>query len=520
MLDFLDQIVASPLHWIGNCNELNAGYAADGYARTKGVGAAVVTYGVGALSLINAVAGAYAEHVSMVIVSGAPPTARRQSKALMHHLVSDYCLQYDIFSKVTAEAVILDDPATAPELIDRVLGRCVTERLPVYLELPTDLAWHECEPPLEPFIIPMPQSDPESLLNCVNDAVALLKKAEHPMVLVGGEISRLRLGKETLALIERLELPFATMVSSKSVLPELHAQFVGIYQGSWSRAVVSEQVESSDCLLSFGAWMTDLETGIFTTRLDPYNLIEARGGGVRIRDRFYQNVQLADFVKALAVAEPRSLLTSHPIEPLRLRQAFHPVDDQLLTAARFYQRIDCFLDDQMVLLAEPGDSFCAAAEFHIEEAENFIVQPFYASIGFCTPAALGVSLACPEKRAVVLTGDGAFQMTAQEVSTLLRYKCPAIILVVNNDGYLVERLLHEDAPYNDIQPWSYAKLPEIFGKNTLGIKVTTEGELERALEIAKRESGQLILIEALIGQLDASVGLARLGASCKSAGSR
>jgi indolepyruvate decarboxylase len=514
VLDFLDEVVASPLQWVGNCNELNAGYAADGYARMKGVGAAVVTYGVGGLSILNAVAGAYAERVSMVVVSGAPPTTRRRTGALMHHLVADYRLQYDIFHKVTADAVILDDPATAPEQIDRALGRCVAERMPVYLELPADMARRACAIPSQTHVTPVPQSDPESLRECVEEAAALLAKATHPLVLVGGEVSRLRLGSKTLSLVEELELPFATMLSAKSLLPEFHPQFVGLYQGNWSRPVVSKQVETSDCLLSLGAWMTDLDTGMFSTRLDPRNLIAAKGGHVQIRSHYYHNVQLGDFLQALATAaEPRSYIASHPVEPYHRPEAFHPVDGQPLTAARFYERVDSFLDDQMVLLAEPGDSFCAAADFHVEEAENFIVQPFYASIGFCTPAALGVSLACPKKRAVVLTGDGAFQMTAQEISTLLRQNCPVIFLLVNNDGYLVERMLHQDGRYNDIQPWSYAKLPEVFGKNAVCMKVTTEGELERALAAAKKETTRLVFIEAQIGKLDASAGLARLGAA-------
>ncbi len=514
VLDFLDEVVASPLHWVGNCNELNAGYATDGYARMKGVGAAVVTYGVGGLSILNAVAGAYAERVSMIVISGAPPTTRRQSGALVHHLVSDYRLQYDIFRKVTADAGILDDPATAPELIDRVLGRCLAERLPVYLELPADMARRVCAPPAQAYTVPVPRSDPESLSECVEEAVALLGKADHPMVLVGGEVSRLRLGSKTLALVERLELPFATMLSSKSVLPELHPQFIGLYQGNWSRPLVSKQVEASDCLLSFGAWMTDLDTGMFSTRLVPRNLIAAIGGHVQIRSHYYHNVQLADFVQALAAAaEPRSYTASHPVETYHIPEAYSPVDNQPLTAARFYERIDGFLDDQMVLLAEPGDSFCAAADFHVEEAENFIVQPFYASIGFCTPAALGVSLARPDKRAVVLTGDGAFQMTAQEVSTLLRNNCPAIILLVNNDGYLVERVLHDDGSYNDLQPWAYYRLPEVFGKNAVCMKVATEGELERALSVAEKETKRLVFIDVQIGKLDASAGLARLGAA-------
>jgi len=185
----------------------------------------------------------------------------------------------------------------------------------------------------------------------------------------------------------------------------------------------------------------------------------------------------------------------------------------MLTAPRLYECLNSFLDDQMILLAEPGDAFCAAPEFNIEEAENFICQSYYSSIGYCTPAALGAALARPEKRPVILTGDGAFQMTAQEVSTLIRERCPALIVLINNDGYLIERVLHEDGPYNDIQMWHYSSLPGVFDDNSysIGIRVTTEEELGRAMEIAAREKNKLVFIEACLPDRDCSTGLERLG---------
>ncbi len=173
----------------------------------------------------------------------------------------------------------------------------------------------------------------------------------------------------------------------------------------------------------------------------------------------------------------------------------------------------------MVLLAEPGDAFCAAPEFNIEEAQNFIVQTYYCSIGYCTPAALGVALACPAKRPVVLTGDGAFQMTMQEVSSLIRERCPALIVIVNNDGYLVERMLHSDGPYNNIQMWRYSMIPETFnaGGFAVSFQVATEDELARAMKIAVKENDKLVLIEAKVPPRSCSAGLERLGKSFREA---
>ena len=513
-LDFLDTVVESPIQWVGNCNELNAGYAADGYARLNGAGAAVVTYGVGGLSILNAVAGAFAEHVPLIVINGAPPARRRESGAMVHHLVSDYYLQLDIFRKITADAAILTDPNKAPDEIDRVVRNCITRKLPVYLELPADMTNVACRAPGElNFAAPL-TSNEESLAECVAEAVKLLNTSDHPMILAGVELLRFGLGSEALRLVEITEVPFATMLSSKSVLPELHPQFTGIYQGGWSRETVKRQVEDSDCLLSLGVWMTDLDTGLFSMNLDNRRMITVGGGQVRIGSHYYHDVQLADFIRQLAVtAQPRSYLASHPAESFRPKRPFVPEPSCALTASRLYECLNFYLNDQMVLLAEPGDAFCAAPEFHIEEAENFIVQAYYCSIGYCTPAALGVALACRTKRPVVLSGDGAFQMTAQEVSTLIRERCPALIVIINNDGYLIERRLHKDGPYNDIQMWKYSKLPSIFddGSYTIGLRVTTEEELGQAMDTVALEPDKLILIEACLANRDCSAGLDRLG---------
>jgi indolepyruvate decarboxylase len=518
VLDFLDEVVASPIQWVGTCNELNAGYAADGYARLNGAGAAVVTYCVGGFSILNAVAGAYAERVPLIVISGAPPARRREAGALVHHLVSNYYLQLDMLKKVTIDAALLTNPETAPDEIDRVISNGILHKLPVYLELPADMAHAPCRPPA-PLANPATlNSHAESLRSCLAAAAELLNKAANPIVLAGVEMQRFGLGGSLLQFVESLELPFATMLSSKSVLPELHPQFIGIYQGGWSRATVRQQVESSDCLLSLGVWKTDMDTGMFSDHLDPSRVIRAGNGQVRIGDREYRNVQLGDFIQGLKTAvRPRSYLNSHPAAPYQARAPFIPEESKKLTAFRLYERLDSFLDDRMILLAEPGDAFCAALDFHIEEAENFIVQAFYTSIGYCTPAALGVSCIRPGKRPVVLTGDGAFQMTAQELSTLIRQRCPAIILILNNDGYLVERVLHEDGPYNDIQMWNYADLPAAFGGGThaVGIRVTTEGELDRALTAAAAGKDRLFLIELCLHKLDCSAGLKRLGDAFK-----
>ena len=517
VLDFLDKVMASPIRWVGTCNELNAGYAADGYARMRGLGGAVVTYGVGGLSILNAVAGAFAEQVPLIVVSGAPPARRREAGARVHHLVDNYQLQLDVYRKITAGAALLTDPETAPAEIDRVLAASLARKLPGYLELPADMAGRPCRAPGPDWPPAAAVSDPAQLAAAVAETAARFGRAAHPLALVGMELARQRLGPDALRLVETVEIPFASMLSSKSLLPEFHPQFVGIYQGGWSRETVRRQVEEADCLLSLGVWLTDLDTGLFSTHFDGQRTISAADGRVRIGDRVFENVQLGDFVRALVPAlKPRSYLESHPAQPRTPRAPFVARPACELTAPRLYECLDGFLDDQMVLLAEPGDAFCAAPDFLIEEAENFIVQTYYASIGYCTPAALGVAVARPDKRPVVLTGDGALQMTAQEISTLIRNRCPAIVVVINNDGYLIERELHVDGAYNDLQMWRYAGLPGVFGKDgdvAVGTRAATEEELAAALDCARREADKFHLIEAWLPKRDCSRGLQQLGAA-------
>lgn len=513
VLDFLDQVIQSPIEWIGNCNELNAGYAADGYARMAGVGAAVVTYGVGGFSILNAVAGACAEQVPLVLISGAPPPARRWANDLVHHLTRDYLLQYDIFRKVTVDSAILINPGTAPDEIDRVLTSCLAHKRPVYFELPMGMAQASCRPPQQISFQVECRSDPRALAECIREAASLLDAAKNPVVLAGVEILRFGLAAEALHLIEHIELPFATTVSSKSVLPELHPQFIGIYQGGVSRREVREQIESSDCVLSLGVWMTDFDTGGFSMKIDETRMISANTEHVKIGYHSYTNVQLFDFITGLEKAlSPRSFLTSHPAAPIMRKNPFHPRPEARLTVPRFFEGLNSFLDDEMILMVEPGDAICAAPELYIEEPENFLAQAYYLSIGYCVPASLGVSLARPGKRPVVLSGDGAFQMTAQEVSSLMRFNCNPVIFILNNDGYMIERKLHEDGVYNDVQNWRYHVLPAVFGDNAIGLRVETEGQLEEALDTARNRPGMLILINLCFPPGDCSSSLEALGA--------
>jgi len=515
VLDFMDRVLESDINLIGNCNELNAGYAADAYARLNGIGAVCMTYGVGGLSAINTASGAYAERVPLVFISGAPNSVQRMAHTHMHHLSTSYNMQLEMYQKVTIDSVQLTNPHTAPGEIDRVLTHCLSEKLPVYIEIPVDMVNAPCPAPSPISFIRKHSSDPETLSECVKETIALIHSAKKPVIIAGMEIHRFGLIQDILELIEKSGIPFVTTIDGKSVLPEDHPQFIGVYMGALSRETVTDKVENSDVLISFGAIATDINTGGFTAHFPEKNLIRAHLVKIKVGHHYYDNVYLGDYIQALTkILEPKSHPLTHTQNPHNFVGEYTAKPDTLLRVPRFYDRLNRFIDKEMIVLAETGDAMFAASELYIERSANFISQAYYLSIGYTLPASLGACLAQPEKRILLLQGDGSFQMTAQELSTLIRHKCNPIIFLLNNDGYVIERLIH-DGVYNNIQQWQYHKLPEVFGDNVVSLEVKTEEDLEEALKTAKEVEDKLIFINLHLPSDEGSEALTRLGVALR-----
>ena len=515
VLDFMDRVVDSRIQLIGNCNELNAGYAADAYGRMKGIGAACVTYGVGGLSILNAASGSFAEHVPVVFISGAPRASQRIAGTHMHHTLPSYQMQLEMFARVTVDSTQLTNPHTAPDEIDRVLVNCLSERLPVYIELPVDMVDAPCRAPAELDFHRPRSSDGSALQECVREIATLLNAAQRPVFLVGVEVHRFGLGEALLRLAKKTGIPYATTIDGKSALPEKHPLFMGVYMGALSRDTVKTQVEASDGLLSFGTMTTDVNTGGFTAQLPEQRMVRAHKDKVRVSSHFYDRVWMGDLIEALTVElGPHCCAVDHPEDPHAARGAYTADNAASVRVARFYDRLNRFLQPDHLVLAETGDAMFAASELYIGDPESFISQAYYLSIGYALPATLGVCLARPDKRVVLLQGDGSFQMTAQELSTLLRHQCNPIIFLLNNDGYVIERLIH-DGPYNDIQPWRYHELPMAFGGDALSLEVRTEGELESALKVADGNPDRLVFINLHLPPNEGSAALERLCAALR-----
>ena len=514
VLDLMDHLVESPIDLICTCNELNAGYAADAYARVAGVGAVVVTYGVGAMSLINAVAGAYAERVPVIVVSGAPHSTMRRQGMLMHHLAGDYALQRDVMARISGASILLTDGASAPAAIDDAIATCIRTKQPVYIEVPVDVVGQPCVDAGE---LPTPApltSDPDALRETVAEAAELLAAAKQPAVMVGVEVRRFGLAGTVTELLERAGWPFAATINSKSTIPESHPHYLGVYQGGFSAGPAHDTIEAADCLLTLGAWMTDITTGGFTAHLDDGKMIAVNSDKVRIRRHYYDRVRLEDFLAALTDALPAAPDETHAHSPIPYPKpkAFAPTAEAL-TVRRFFEAANAWLDDDMIVISDIGDVIFGATELYRPAAETFLAQGYYMSIGYTLPAALGACLARPATRPVVFVGDGALQMTVQAISTLCRYRQSPVIIVLNNEGYVIERMIH-DGPYNEVQNWQYSRLAEVFqtgGDHAVGRIATTEREFADALQTAGDHPDRLVVIEAKVARTDCTDVLAQVG---------
>ncbi len=510
VLGFYDLLQASPLQLVITCDEQGAGFAADGYARCNGLGVCCVTYCVGGLKVMNPVAGAFAEKSPVVVISGAPGMREREMNPLLHHKVRDFDTQKRVFDEVTVASAVLDEARTAFSEIDRVLHAAVRFKRPVYIELPRDMVAVPGYLEHRPLEI-HESSDPLVLHEAVSEAVAMLNAAKQPVVLADVELHRFGLQDELTRLIERARIPVATTILGKSVLSEQHPLYVGVYEGAMGREAVREYVETSDCVLMLGVFMTDINLGVYTACLDVARSIYATSEKLSIRYHNFENVRLKDFMRALIEAPLRVHepgLLPKPSYPM----AFHPApDDTPLRVSRLFERLNNFIDESTVVVADVGDALFGGSELFIRHRTEFLGPAYYASMGFAVPAAIGAQMARPDLRPLVLVGDGAFQMTGMELSTVVRYKLNPVVVVLNNFGYGTERQIH-DGPYNDVHPWNFSRLPEVLGAGR-AFRVRTEAELDAALKEAALHVESYCLLDVHLDPLDHSAAMGRLAES-------
>jgi indolepyruvate decarboxylase len=512
VLGFYDQLSRSKLRLINTCDEQGAGFAADAYARVRGLGAVCVTYCVGGLKLTNTTAEAFAEKSPVVVISGAPGMKEREKNPLLHHKVREFDTQKKVFEQLTIASTVLSDPQTAFQEIDRVLHAALRFKRPVYIELPRDLVsvpgipHHQAAELHE-------RSDLQSLREALAEAGRMINAARQPVILADVEVHRFGLQDQLLELARQTHIPVAATVLGKSVIGEHHPFYLGIYEGAMGRDDVRQHVESSDCVILLGAFMTDINLGIYTARLDPARSISATSEKLSIRYHTYEEVRFKDFMGGLLrLPLRRRKLGKIPRPPQTTPHSARPTphSPRAITVRRLFEQLNAFLSDSTVVVADVGDALFGAADLFIREHTEFISPAYYTSMGFAVPASVGAQLANPKLRPLVLVGDGAFQMTGMELATVARYRLNPVVVLLNNRGYGTERQM-QDGPYNDLWPWQYHRLPEILGAGR-GFVVETEEELDRALAEARRWTESFCLLEVRLALRDRSPALDRLAA--------
>lgn len=509
---------------VGTCNELEAGYSADAYARLRGVGGACVTFGVGTFSLLNALAGSYVEQLAVVLVVGSPATQQRgverREGVLYHHSVGHLSADEESVRNVTVAREVVRDPVSAPRQIDRALVAALTWRRPVYVEVLANVWLLPCAAPegrLAPEPLPMLAASVEAALDAT---LAHLDGAKRPVIWVGQEVQRFGLQERVLELVRETGFPFATDLLAKGLVPESTPGFVGVYDGASASAKTKRLVEESDWLLGLGNLVTDDYLDLVASSYGRMTL--AWNNAVRVGSDSWECAPLAAFLDGL-LARLRARRYRAPKGAAKALAAAGAPERRFLAAAGatggagdtqvtydgFFRRIADWVDDSMVLMADTTIALYSAAELPVDVAGGFIAQAAWNSIGYTTGACLGAGFA-DARRPVVFTGDGGFQMVAQALADVVRAGHGTVVFIFDNQLYGIEQAFvnvkyftEGEAPeaFDLLHGWDYAKLPEVF-RGGWGASVETMEELEEALRTARGNTDRLSVIALRVPQDD------------------
>jgi alpha-keto-acid decarboxylase len=501
-LTMLDRVEAHPdIQWVGCSAELGAAYAADGYARVRGLGVVCTTFGVGELSAVNGIAGSYAERVPVIHVVGAPSTATQRAGRPTHHTLGDGDFRH--FARMAAEVTAVQASLTlenAASEIDHVIREVLERRLPGYIVIPADVGLAEVEPASHPLVRHTDETSSRAIGRFREAVTPLLLDAERPALLADVLVERF--GAEgALHDVLATGIPHATLLWGRRVVDESAPAFVGTYAGSASRDVVRTAVEDADLLVQVGVQFTDLTSGFFSQHL-PERAIVIDGTTAIVDGVVYGPIRMARALEVVAgVLRQRTLPMPTPSEE-RPPSFAGESDGDRLTQAPLWTEVNRWLTPGDMVLADQGTAFYGMGAHRLPHDVLFIGQPLWAAIGYTLPAILGASLAAPQRRPVLLIGDGAAQLTIGELGTLVRQRIPAIVIVVDNDGYTVERAIHgAAAPYNDIATWDWVALASAMGAAT-ATRVDTVSGLRVALADARDVPTGVHLISAVVPRDD------------------
>lgn len=493
-------------------HEPSVGFAADGYARARGLGLAVVTYCVGGLNMVNSVACAYAEKSPVIVVSGGPSPQDRHKDPMLHHKVRTFDTQYQIYKEITCASAVLLHPERAVSEIVRVVDEVKRQSRPGYIEIPFDIT-DEIINPAEHLFIHQPQikgSDPDILNACVMEITDRINRAKQPVIIAGVELHRHRLTDVVADLAKAHNIPIAGTWMSKGVVGENNPLYIGVYSGAFSDPACQEYVENSDCVILIGAFISDELMGFGTTRLNRKNAIILTTEKTQVGWQSYEDILFEDILYSLCAAPIHHRIEFQPLpfqETPRIVLSQEERRMPLRVEAMFSILASC-LQEGDTIISDTGDALVGALGIKSAIRGRFFSDAYYLSMGFAIPAALGVMSALPQSKTFIIVGDGAFQMTGMELSTMAKYGMTPIVLVINNDGYGTQRHII-DGPFNNIHPWHYTKVCDVLGYGK-ALRVDTKGAFEEVLKEAI-QSKELFLIEAVVPRDDCSPALRRMG---------
>jgi indolepyruvate decarboxylase len=488
--------------WIGCANELNAAYAADGYARIRGVGMLATTYGVGELSALNGVMGAKAERSLVLHVVGMPSCQNQRLSKIAHHTLGDG--QFGNFVGLSAAAACCSaiiNPDNCVIEMERLIAEARRHNQPAYILVPSDYA----QAPITPVEVrPVTLKSNEAALKKAIAAISeRLKGAKSVVVLPAFTIARLGLQNQLRDAIEALGCPFATMVMEKCLVDESHPQYAGLYAGAMSAQSAREIVEGADVVLDLGGVnLNDITTAAYSAKLDPARFVTIGLNDVRMGEKVITGVRLRDMLVELAKLKSPARRFRRTADGAQPPIAGKPSDR--ITMDALYPRYAGFIRAGDTVVLETGSSTLGLTPVPLADGVRVEAQVLWGSIGWATPAAFGVALADPSRRTILITGEGSHQLTANEIGSIGRFGANVIVFVLNNDGYLIERALEEnpDWSYNDLAHWRYAELPRTLGcAEWFAARVTTLGELDAAMKAA-RESKSGAYIEVVGERMD------------------
>lgn len=491
-------------------HEPSVGFAADCYARSHGLGLAIVTYCVGGLNMLNSIACAYAEKSPVIVISGGPSAMDRKKDPMVHHKVRTFDTQRRIFEEVTCANTVLLDPETAAQEIVRVVEEVKKNKRPGYIEVPFDLVDVEITIPANIYKAkPADISDAEALETCVTELTKKLNNAAQPVILAGEELQRFGLTDLVSQLAKTYNIPIAATLLGKSVVRETNPLYLGIYSGVFSEPECKEYIDGSDCIIVIGTIISDVLLGFSSDRFDRKRASILNMDRIQVGMHSYEDVLLKDILKALLISSitPREKFKNpNPVllyAPLEFEEK-----SEALNVTSLFTILSTRLGEGSTVICDTGDALMGAIGLRTDKRSHFFSDAYYLSMGFAAPAAIGAMFANPESKVYAIIGDGAFQMTGLELSTAAKYRLAPVVIIINNDGYGTQRHIL-DGEFNDIRMWNYTKICELIGYGK-AVKVTTKGEFDNALKEAATHN-ELYLIEAVVPRNDCSASLLRMG---------